>query len=239
MIMLKPYQAIPIQDCGEPLVPIPLSEFATETPPPYVLLGADYGDQSPYCLRAGVLAALREAQANLRHIEPGWGLYIFDAYRPLAVQQFMVDYTYGELLRGRSLSPNSLTPPEQAALWQEVYQFWAAPNPDPATPPPHSTGAAIDLTLINAAGEIVPMGGEIDEISVRSHPDYYAHPQNSPEKTYGHHRRLLRDVMEGAGFRQHPNEWWHFSQGDQLWAWLNQQEHPEIEYLARYGRVIF
>jgi len=237
MIMLKPYQSLPIQDCGEPLMPIPLGEFSTANPPPYVLLGADYGEQSPYCLRAGVLAALRAAQGELRRLKPGWGLHIFDAYRPLAVQQFMVDYTYQELLKGRS--PDTLTPSEQAALWQEVYQFWAAPNPDPATPPPHSTGAAIDLTLINARGELVPMGGEIDEISERSHPDYYAHPQNDREQTYGDHRQLLRDAMEWAGFRQHPHEWWHFSQGDQLWAWLNQQDHPDGEYLARYGRVIF
>lgn len=236
--MLKPYQAIAIEDCGEPLLPIPMGEFVMATPPPYAGLGADYGDQSPYCLRAGVLTALRAAQGYLQSVQPGWGLYIFDAYRPLAVQQFMVDYTYQELLRGRSLSPHHLTPSEQAALWQEVYQFWAAPNPDPATPPPHSTGAAIDLTLINALGEIVSMGGEIDEISVRSHPDYYAHPQNAPEQIYHYHRQLLRDTMEGAGFRQHPHEWWHFSQGDQLWAWLNRQDHPETEYLARYGRVI-
>ena len=26
------------------------------------------------------------------------------------------------------------------------------------------------------------------------------------------------DVMHQAGFQQHPNEW-HFSHGDQLWAW--------------------
>jgi D-alanyl-D-alanine dipeptidase len=26
-------------------------------------------------------------------------------------------------------------------------------------------------------------------------------------------------VMLEVGFAQHPNEWWHFSQGDQLWAW--------------------
>ena len=31
--------------------------------------------------------------------------------------------------------------------------------------------------------------------------------------------RLLADVMEASGFAQHPNEWWHYSFGDQLWAW--------------------
>ena len=25
--------------------------------------------------------------------------------------------------------------------------------------------------------------------------------------------------MGTAGFVQHPNEWWHFSHGDQMWAW--------------------
>lgn len=25
--------------------------------------------------------------------------------------------------------------------------------------------------------------------------------------------------MGAAGFAQHPNEWWHYSFGDQLWAW--------------------
>ena len=29
--------------------------------------------------------------------------------------------------------------------------------------------------------------------------------------------------MEQAGFVQHPNEWWHFSYGDQLWSWLNKK----------------
>ena len=36
--------------------------------------------------------------------------------------------------------------------------------------------------------------------------------------------------METAGFAQHPNEWWHFSLGDQLWAWRTGGQ------TARYGR---
>ncbi|MEO1402022.1 MAG: D-alanyl-D-alanine dipeptidase, partial [Cyanobacteria bacterium J06635_1] len=37
-----------------------------------------------------------------------------------------------------------------------------------------------------------------------------------------------------AGFGQHPNEWWHFSYGDQLWAWLLRKSHPQA---ARYGAI--
>ena len=53
----KPYQRIPIQDCGEPLVPIPLEQFAIVTPHPYAALGAPYGERSPYYVRAGVCTA--------------------------------------------------------------------------------------------------------------------------------------------------------------------------------------
>jgi D-alanyl-D-alanine dipeptidase len=40
--------------------------------------------------------------------------------------------------------------------------------------------------------------------------------------------------MEVAGFAQHPNEWWHFSHGDQLWAW--RLGHPSAHY-GRWGAV--
>ena len=33
-------------------------------------------------------------------------------------------------------------------------------------------------------------------------------------------------------FVQHPNEWWHFSYGDQLWAWTNKNRK------AIYGKTI-
>ncbi|WP_072620440.1 M15 family metallopeptidase [Spirulina major] len=245
---MKPYQQIAIADCGEPLVPIPRGgpyhgnpdQFFMESPSlhPYVKLGADYGGKSPYFLRSGVLAALQVAQAELCRVRPDLMFQIFDAYRPVAVQQFMVDYTYQKLLKARSLSADHLTAAQQAEIWDEVHQFWAAPSLDPATPPPHSTGAAVDLTLAITRGCKVEMGGAIDEISPRSHPDYYATATTPTERSYRRLRTQLRDVMERAGFRQHPNEWWHFCLGDQMWVWLNQQDsqQPNPPQQARYGR---
>ena len=37
-------------------------------------------------------------------------------------------------------------------------------------------------------------------------------------------RELLNQVMTHRGFVRHPNEWWHFSYGDQLWAWISNEE---------------
>lgn len=95
---MKPYQKIPIEECGEPLVPIPLEHFAIELPHPYEKLGADYGERSPYYLRQGVIEALIKAQFCLEKRNPGWRLKIFDAYRPVGVQQFMVDYTFNLII---------------------------------------------------------------------------------------------------------------------------------------------
>ncbi|MEQ8969491.1 MAG: M15 family metallopeptidase [Coleofasciculus sp. C1-SOL-03] len=231
---MKPYYQIPIRDWGEPLVPIPLERFAVDSPHAYEKLGAPYGETSPYHLRQTVLEALITAQHYLQQQCPGWRILIFDAYRPVAVQEFMVNHTFAEVVRSQNLNPATLSESERQQIWQQVYKIWALPSPDPLTPPPHSTGAAVDITLVNHQGEVIDMGSAIDELSARSHPDYYAQALQLP---YHAHRQLLRDIMQKAGFQRHPGEWWHFCCGDQMWAWLCHQQHPTQRFIARYGRV--
>lgn len=232
---MRPWLTIPIADCGEPLVAIPTEAFAFTAPHPYDAVGAPYADASPWLLRQGVLAALHEAQSALSTRRPGCRLKLFDAYRPVAVQSFMVWQEFLAQARraGASLAgyadPQTLQarqPELHDRLAATVYEFWAQPSDDPATPPSHSTGAAIDLTLQDADGRAIDMGCPIDETTQRAYPDHYAgsaHPFHA-------HRLLLNDVMTAAGFCRHPNEWWHFSLGDQMWAW------KRGALAARYGR---
>lgn len=235
--MSKPYRQVPIQECGEPLVPLPSDRLARFDPHPYAILGAPYGDRDPFWVRQGVCDRLVTAQTYLDSTHPGWRLLIFDAFRPLAVQQFMVDYTVAQVAQQRGLDGDRLTPDQRQELLVQVYEFWAAPDENPATPPPHSTGGAIDLTLLDAEGQVVDMGGVIDEISPRSHPDYYATQTDARSRHYQQQRSILVNAMTYAGFRQHPNEWWHFCYGDQLWAWLSQPADATVPAIARYGRV--
>ena len=216
---MKPYQKISIKECEEPLISIPLEQFTVVTPHPYQSLGAPYGDYSPYFLRKGVLQKLLQAQAALSAQQPGWHLQIFDAYRPIAVQQFMVDYTFCQLVRSAGLEVDSLSDETRSHFYSKVFQFWATPSPNPSTPAPHSTGGAIDLTLTSAAGKTIDMGSPIDEISPRSYPDYFTDTDDIALQKAHYYRTLLARIMTDAGFKQHPNEWWHFSWGDQLWAW--------------------
>lgn len=234
---MKPYLQIPIVDCGEPLVPIPLDQFAVEPIHPYIKLGADYQGKSPYFLRQGVLEALFQSQESLQQQRPGWKILIFDAYRPVVVQQYMANYTFAAAVKEKGLTAAQLSAAQRQAIWEQVCEFWAVPSLDPATPPPHSTGAAVDVTLVDGEGQAVEMGGEIDELSARSHPNYYANARTPAEQQYRTHRQILTAAMHSSGFRCHPGEWWHFCLGDQMWAWLNAQDNPTCRRVARYGRA--
>lgn len=231
----KPYTNIPIEECGEPLAPIPPTFLRLE-PHPYQSLGAPYGTASPFYLRVGVIAALERAQAFLKPY--GWQLAIFDAYRPVVVQQFMVAHTFATLCREGGHNPEQLEPAIASQIWQQVYQFWAVPSLDPQKPPPHSTGAAVDLTLADGENRPLDMGGVIDEISERSFPDFYScHPEQTNAICFAQRRQILHQAMHCAGFQRHPNEWWHFSLGDQLWAWQIQQQTGQQNIIARYGQI--
>ncbi len=230
---MKPYQKVPIKECGEPLIAIPLTEFAVVSPHPYVELGAPYGQFSPYFLRQTVLNKLLQAQTHLQTQRPGWQLQIFDAYRPIPVQQFMVDHTFAQLASSEGLDPQNLDETERSHLQAQVLKFWAVPSPNPNTPPPHSTGAAVDLTLLDDTGAVVNMGSAIDEISLRSYPHHFANSPESETRQYHQNRQLLNSAMSFAEFNQHPNEWWHFSWGDQLWAY-----QKGGSAIAQYGNAL-
>ncbi len=94
--------------------------------------------------------------------------------------------------------------PYQQRLWDKV------PNPDYVTPPAkgsmHSRGAATDLTIVDKNGKELDMGTEFDFFGPKAHFDH----TDLPKKVLKN-RRLLRKVMEEAGFKGIRTEWWHFS----------------------------
>ena len=218
----RPWHDIPIDPSNEPLVPLPAALLRLE-PHPYAALGAPYGPgQSPFALRRSVVARLLQAQVELQRSCPELRLAVFDGWRPIAVQQFMVTHTLAELCAQQGVD-RGVASAERAWLEAEVGRFWAPPSHDPATPPPHSTGAAVDLTLATADGQPLDMGGAIDAIGAMSEPEHYsgaalADPTSTAAQWH-RRRQWLSAAMAAAGFAQHPNEWWHYSWGDQLWAW--------------------
>ena len=110
----------------------------------------------------------------------GYGLKVWDCYRPLSVQK---------------------------KLWAIVPD--AAYVAPPAKGSRHNRGAAVDLTLVDAAGKDVEMPTGFDEFSQRAHRDY---KQWTPAAQA--HYRILDDAMTAAGFVGLPEEWWHYDEPD-------------------------
>jgi len=117
------------------------------------------------------------------------------------------------------------------AILKKVEKFWAYPSHDIRCPPPHSTGGALDVCLSDKEGNLVDMGSMVDQMDETSNPYFYANIKNDEAIIWNSRRILLREIMTKFGFAQHPNEWWHFSYGDQLWAWKNKKAN------AFYGKI--
>ena len=147
-------------------------------------------------------------------------LWVFDAWRPLAVQNHFHDHWMPDRLR--RLRPDW----DDARIRSETELYFArgADGPiDPLSPPPHATGAAVDLTIRHRHGAELFMGTIFDDLSAAANT---AHFESDPDGlAFSHHearanRRLLYWLMAEAGFANNPTEWWHFSLGDQMWARL-------------------
>ena len=76
----------------------------------------------------------------------------------------------------------------------------------------HQTGGALDVTLY-AGTEALDMGTEIGEYNALTKTE---NPSLTPLQRAN--REILRRAMERAGFVNYPNEWWHYSYGDQMWC---------------------
>jgi D-alanyl-D-alanine dipeptidase len=171
-------------------------------------------------LRETVAGLLGQVNADLAPLD--LEIYVFDAFRPIEIQNYMHDRWFPEYLLERN--------PElsQQDLFAEVEKYWAKGSSngheiDPRSPPPHSTGAAIDLTIRSRVrGDHLFMGTIFDDVSKLSHTAFYEGPDgNLPgfsEEEAARNRRLLYWIMVRRGFVNNPTEWWHFSWGDQMWA---------------------
>ena len=228
---MKPWQYIPIVDNEEELVTIP-KIFNFVTPHPYSELGAPYQNkENIWNLRKSVLERLLKAHEYLRANYKNYYFLIYDSWRPLEVQEYMYYYACNNECQKNGLVFSRENINSYPEIIKKVEKFWAYPSPNIKNPPPHSTGAAIDITFVDENGVFLDMGCDIDQMDDTAIPDYYQNRTNQKEKSCHIRRKILRETLYKFGFVQHPNEWWHFSYGDQLWAWKNNEKN------AIYGKV--
>jgi len=163
--------------------------------------------------RSSVAERLVKVNARLKPF--GLELYVFDAWRPRAVQAYFHDEWVPAELQRRDPSLTG------EALAREVSRYWSAPTTNEDAPAPHSTGSALDLTLRWIGGEQLWMGSLFDDASPIAHRDRmetHANAMCFSDEEARANRRLLHWIMAEQQLVGYSEEWWHFSYGDQYWA---------------------
>ncbi len=143
----------------------------------------------------------------------GLKLKIFDAWRPFEVQKFLYDQYRAKV---EADNPNL----DERELELETQKFVSLPKRDTFDSPVHSTGGAVDLTLIKQDGSELNMGTAFDAFSEQSNTAYYEY-DSSTDCEARDNRRLLYNLMIQSGFTNLPTEWWHFDYGDKFWAYYS------------------
>ncbi len=82
--------------------------------------------------------------------------------------------------------------------------------------PPHVCGAAVDVDVLNIKSkQLVDFGCAVNTDS----PVAFLH-SNKITKDQKANRLMLLEAMLTADFAPFSSEWWHYSYGDQMWAWF-------------------
>jgi D-alanyl-D-alanine dipeptidase len=131
-----------------------------------------------------------------------------EGHRPIAVQKKIFNDYYQQV---KLKNPNFTD--EQ--LKQECYKYVA----DPEGTPPHSTGGAIDISLADENGNEIDMGSSSDDTPDNNGDRNYTFSENITAEGK-RNRKILIDIMEELDFVNYPTEWWHWSYGDQYWAFV-------------------
>ncbi len=158
--------------------------------------------------------ALQAAQAELR--PTGITLKVFDCYRPQAAVDDFVRW-------GRDLADQKT----KAAFYPDVRKEELFQRGYIAEQSGHSRGSTVDLTAVVldsqrasqvvrgplADGMEVDMGTPFDWFGTASHTN---NATLSPDVQ--HNRRWLRTLLQRHGFRNLPEEWWHYTLQNEPYA---------------------
>lgn len=198
-----------INESGEKLLKVSDVNSRIVCVPHYYINGVPGATENCY-MRESVYSRLLAA---LELLPEGYGFKVFDAWRPFEVQKFLFEKHVAKIQISENIS---LKEAEEKAK-----RFVSYPSLDESKPFVHSTGGAIDLTIIDVNDCELDMGTSFDDFSPLAFTDYYEASLNDEIKN---NRRLLYHVMTQAGFSNYPSEWWHYDYGDSFWASENNAE---------------
>ena len=147
-----------------------------------------YEDLKEAYLHPDAMKSLKRAQRLLKEQYPGYSLIVYDAARPLSVQQKMWN-----VVKGTSKYIYVSNPSRGGGL--------------------HNYGLAVDISILDDKGTPLPMGTPVDHLGREAHitEEAVLVAQGKLTEQERENRLLLRQVMKEAGFHPLPSEWWHFN----------------------------
>ena len=154
-----------------------------------------YPPGTPALVRASVARRLAVAQNYLR--AKGYGLKIWDAYRTQSAQE---------------------------KLWATTHNRSFVADPKEGRGSMHIRGVAVDATLVDAAGNEVPMPTDFDSFTPAAVLQYQGN-----NATVRANLKLLQKAMAHGGFYGMPTEWWHFCAPD----WKRFDPVPDFKFAAQ------
>ena len=204
-------QKVTIQECNEKLV-----DLLKVHPEIFVDIKREHSQgisPSVSLIRKNVADKLLKAQSNL---PKGIKFKIIEGYRPVSVQRKLFKE---QLKKLKDKHPHWT----KTRLYQEVALFVAPWD----NTPPHSTGGAIDLTLMDKKGKELDMGTNLN-----SGYDGTCYTAAKVSQKVRHNRKILIKALSEEDFVNYPAEWWHWSYGDRYWAFAKKKP------CSIYGSVI-
>jgi len=213
---LAAMRRVPIRDNEEPLVDILSGSPALRWAPRHPVF---HHKRARLC-RERVAKMLAEAQAQL---PAGVHIQVVEGWRSPEAQRMMYRATWEEMRRRH--------PDWSELAMKRLVNRFSAPPDLPRIPPPHTTGGALDLNLVNSAGEALDFSSPF-ELTDRTAA---AMAVRGLSHTARANRRMLAEALGSAGLTSYAPEWWHWSYGDQGWALRTGQPFAIYSGVARPG----
>ena len=189
-VIAKPKMCLDMEKMG--LVDVRKFDLSIRVVLPYAsddnFTGIVLYESSQYAyLQPDVAKMLAKASQLLQEKHSNYRLLVLDAARPVSVQQIMWDVVKG--------TPNNI--------------YVANPNKTGL----HNYGVAVDVTITNDLGVELDMGTPFDYFDVEAQPAKEEQMLKEGKLTQQqiNNRKILRNIMNQAGFLTYQREWWHFN----------------------------
>lgn len=201
---------ISIHENDEPFVDLTKQNVILVGPSPEIPNNRNYT-----YLRKTVYEKLKEAASQL---PKGMHFCLYEGYRSLELQKKIFDERYSNVKSRHPEWPIEDIFNETTKLVSPIINQDGSKNI-----PPHATGGAIDVYLVDDEGKVLDMG--IHPKDWMQDKDGVLSITNSRviSSEAKKNRRIMSQVLNRVGFVNYPTEYWHWSYGDKYWAFIKKQ----------------